>query len=134
MADVFHRYIGKDGKIPKPTTEEKGKQSADRQFAEARAKQTAAKAQLVEMEARKRSGELIERSEAIRQVSFLCVALRQRLLGLAGVLPRKLVGKSQHEMKMIVDSAVRECLTEMSELPNVITREGYARYIESEQK
>jgi phage terminase Nu1 subunit (DNA packaging protein) len=130
MATVFHRYVGRDGKIPKPSTEEKNKQSADRQFAEARARQTEAKAQLAEMEARRRSGELIERSEAIRQASFLCVSLQRRMLALAGTLPRKLVGKGTHEMKTIIDGAIRECLTELSELPNVITRSDYDRFVE----
>jgi hypothetical protein len=38
------------------------------------------------------------------------------------------VGKTPHEMKMIIDGQVRECLTELSTLPDRITREQYADF------
>ena len=41
--------------------------------------------------------------------------IRSRLLLLPTQLARKRVGKSQHEMRMIIDAAIREMLTALSD-------------------
>jgi hypothetical protein len=112
----------------------KAKLEADREFVKAKTRQAAERAKLTALEYARRRGELIERDTAVRQASYLIIAVRQHMLALAGVLPRKLVGRSEHEMKQAIDSAVRACLNELAELPNVITRSDYERYVDSEQK
>jgi hypothetical protein len=142
MAEVLHRYIPAEKKPPQPPSPEQReverlkaeKLEADRRFVEEKTRQTTVQRTLNEAELLRKRGELIYRDEAVRQASYLCITVRQRLLGLARSLPRQLEGKTAHQMKMVIDGAVRECLTELSELPNVITREGYERFVESEQK
>jgi hypothetical protein len=82
-------------------------------------------ADLREAEAKRRTGQLIEKAEATRQASFLFVTIRQRLLALPPLLARRLDVPDKHQARMIIDSAIREVLTELAELPNVITRGQY---------
>jgi hypothetical protein len=128
MAEVYHKYVRAGEKVPPPSKEQKGREESNARFAAARARKEEALATLREAEAKKRDGELIERAEALKQATFLFVTCRQRLLALASSLPRKLVGKAPHEMKMIIDGQVRECLTELSALPDRVTREEYEAF------
>jgi phage terminase Nu1 subunit (DNA packaging protein) len=130
MTDVFHHYVGKDGKRPKPSAEQKDQQGARAELVRAQTRERVAKATLAEMEARKRTGELIDRATAMRQASFLFVTIRQRLLALPAQLARRLEVPDKHQARMIIDSAIREALTELAELPDVITREQYEDFVE----
>jgi hypothetical protein len=134
MADVYHHYLGRDGKLPKPSAAQLDRETSRAELVAAQARERIAKAILAEAEVMRKRRELISRDTAVKQSSFIMVSIRQRLLSLAGSLPRKLSGKSQHEMKMIIDASIRECLTELSELPQRITRERFEDFVESEQK
>jgi hypothetical protein len=123
MAEVIHKYIGKGKSQPTPEQEERD--AAKAKLIAARARKEEALAIKRENEAREHRGELIARSEALRQASYIFVAIRQKLLGLPTLLARKLAGKTQHEMRMIIDAEVRGCLTELSD-PAVVLR-GYGR-------
>jgi hypothetical protein len=123
MSEVIHRYVGKDAKPSTPEQEERD--AARAKLVAARARKEEALAIKRENEAREHRGELIARNEALRQASYIFVAVKQKLLGLPTSLARKLEGKSQHERRMIIDAEVRSCLTELSD-PSVVLR-GYAR-------
>jgi hypothetical protein len=58
MPEVIHRYIGKDGKIPKPTVEQKERQGSDARLAAAKAREREAIAALREAELARKRGEL----------------------------------------------------------------------------
>jgi hypothetical protein len=47
-------------------------------------------------------------------------------------LARKLNVPDKHQARMIIDSAIRNCLIELSELPDRITQEHYKDFIETE--
>jgi hypothetical protein len=122
MAQVYHKYVRAGEKILEPAKEQRDRDESDAKFSAARARKEEALADLREAEWKRRSGELIERRTAIHQATFLLITFRQRLLSFATTLPRKLVGKTEHEMRMIIDAQVRECLTELSELPERVTQ------------
>jgi hypothetical protein len=128
MAEVYHKYVRAGEKVPAPTKKQQERDESNAKFAEARARKETALANLREFESKKRDGELIEKAKAVHQASFLFVACRQRLLALPAPLARKIEGKTQHEARMIIDSAIREALTELAELPNVITRGEYEAF------
>ena len=134
MAEVYHKYVRAGEEVPAPSKEQKRREESNARFAAARARKEEALANLREAEAKKRDGELIEKATAIHQASFLFVAVRQKLLALPAPLPRRLEGKNPHERKMIIDEAIRGCLTELAELPNVITREHYAAFKSENRK
>ena len=118
------RYIGKDGKAPKPskpTPKQEERDAAKAKLIVARARKEEALAIKRENEAREHRGELIARPEALRQASFIFVSIKQKLLGLPTLLARKCAGKTQHEMRMIIDAEIRGCLTELSD-PDVVLR------------
>ena len=125
MAEVYHRYIRRGEKTPEPTQEQRDREESNARFAAARARKESALADLREAESKRRAGELIEKATATRQASFLFVTIRQRLLALPPLLARRLDVPDKHQARMIIDSAIREVLTELAELPNVITRGQY---------
>ena len=71
---------------------------------------------------------------AIHQATFLFITFRQRLLSFATTLPRKLVGKTEHEMSMIIDAQVCEVLTELSELPERVTQKQLDYFNEARER
>ena len=44
------------------------------------------------------------------------------------LLARRLDVPDKHQARMVIDSAIREVLTELAELPNVITRGQYEAF------
>jgi hypothetical protein len=64
--------------------------------------------------ARKR-GELVETAAVAREAQDVNIVIRSRLLLLPTQLARKCVGKSEHEMRMIIDAGIREALTALSD-------------------
>jgi hypothetical protein len=131
MTDVFHHYVGRDGKRPKPSVAQIDRENSRAELVAAQVRERIAKAILAEAEVARKRGELISRDTAVKQSSFIMASIRQRLLSLAGSLPRKLAGKSQHEMKLIIDASIRECLTELSKLPERVTQEEYNYFKEN---
>src|SRR5262245_12478490 len=131
MAEVIHRYIRRGESLTQPTNERKERTKSDARFAASRAEKEEALATLRQAEVLRKRHELISTNTAVKQASFLFAACRQRMLSLAGSLPRKLVGKTAHEIKLILDAAIRECLTELAELPNRITQEEFEDFVEN---
>ena len=115
MAEVIHKYIGKGEPSKPPTPEQEARDAAKAKLIAARARKEEALAIKRENEAREHRGELIARPAALRQASYIFVAIRQKLLGLPTLLARKLAGKTRHEMRMIIDAEIRGCLTELSD-------------------
>jgi hypothetical protein len=132
MAEVIHRYVRRGEPIPEPTEEQKNRRASDAKFAEARARKETALAELRESELRRRKGELIEKNVAVMQASFLFGAIRQKMLALPTLLVRKLQVPDAHQARMIIDADIRELLTELSKLPEVITQRQFEDFIEAE--
>ena len=115
MAEVIHRYLGKDGKIPEPTAGQKEREASNARLDAAKAREREAIAALREAELARKRGELVETAVVTREAQDVCIVIRSRLLLLPTQLARKCVGKSQHEMRLIIDAAIREALTALSE-------------------
>ena len=129
MAEVYHRYIRRGEPLPQPTKERKEREESDARFAAARAEKEEALATLRQAEVLRKRGELISRDEAQREAAFLLVAIKQRLLALPARLSRELDVPDRHAAKMIIDEWVRECLVELSELPNKVTQTQYENFV-----
>ena len=121
MAEVIHRYLGNDGKIPKLTAEQKERQGSDARLQAAKAREREAIAALREAELARKRGELVETAVVAREAQDVSIIIRSRLLLLPTQLARKCVGKSQHEMRMIIDAAIRETLTALSDFELYVT-------------
>lgn len=113
MAEVFHRYLGKDGKIPEPTAEQKEREVSDARLQAAKAREREAIATLRETELARRREELMETAVFTREAQDVAVVIRSRMLLLPRQEARKCVGKTEHEIRMILDFAIREALTEL---------------------
>ena len=94
MAEVIHRYLGKDGKLPKPTAEQKEREVSDARLQAAKAREREAIAALREAELARKRGELVETAAVTREAQDVCIVIRSRLLLLPTLLARKCVGKS----------------------------------------
>ena len=132
MSEVVHRYIGKGQSVPKPAKESKEKVEArrwDAEFRKQRAEHERLKRTEREANLARMRGELISRDEAQRQAAFLLVAIKQRLLGLPTQLARKLDVPDRHVAKLIIDERIRECLVELSELPDRVTQTQYENFV-----
>ena len=87
------------------------------EYLAARNRQMAFKAELGELELKRRRGELVSRYDARLRLGFLLTGLRQRLMSLPYSLPRLLVGKNEHETGRIVDAEVRSALRDIALCP-----------------
>ena len=56
-----------------------------------------------------------------REAQDVNIIIRSRLLLLPTQLARQCVGKSQHEMRMIIDAGIREALTALSDFQLYVT-------------
>jgi hypothetical protein len=76
-----------------------------------------AKAFLVEMEAQRRRGELLDKRRIAAQIGDVFVALRQAILNFAPRYASRMVGlRDEHEAKQILTTASHEFLTALSQL------------------
>jgi hypothetical protein len=64
-----------------------------------------------------RKGELIKRYDAKLQLSFGLTTLRQRLMSFAYALPPRLVGRTEHEIGLILDGEMRSALSDIVNSP-----------------
>jgi hypothetical protein len=121
MADIFHHYVGRDGKTPKPTAKQKEQQDARADLVRAQTRERVAKATLAELEARKRTRELLEVSDVTWRANDMMTRLRQGFLALPSIIMRRMPpGMSRddrHKVRMIIDEEVRNALNELSRLP-----------------
>ena len=118
MAEVIHRYIGRDGAPDE--SERETRFGVERKCIDAEtARQKLHQAKLLAMK-----GELVSKRHAIKQASFLILSLRARLLALGGTLsPRiaKACGDGdQRAIESLIDVEVRDALSEISEMPRRI--------------
>ena len=80
MAEVIHRYLGKDGKIPEPTAEQKERQGSDARLQAAKAREREAIAALREAELDLKRGKLVETAAVTREAQDVNIVIRSRLL------------------------------------------------------
>ena len=82
MATVYHKYLGKDGKMPKPTPQEAKRAAAEHKANSELAKERAEGLRVRRMQAQlilaKARGELVSKEMAQTQAGFLVSALRAR--------------------------------------------------------
>jgi hypothetical protein len=121
MAEVIHRYIGKNGAPPKPTPGQREREASDARLQAAKAREREAIAALREAELARKRGELVETAAVTREAQDVVIVIRSRLLLLPTQLARKCVGQSQHEMRMIIDAGIREALTALSDFQLYVT-------------
>jgi hypothetical protein len=76
---------------------------------------------IAQTEAQRVSGELISRKRAKLQLGFLLTGLRQRIMSLSYVLPRRLVGRNEHEIGRIIDEEARAMLRDLANWPEKMT-------------
>ena len=74
-------------------------------------------AAMAEMQASERRKELIPRREVLLRAGFLLTGMRQELLSFPHSLPRLLVGKSEHEMLLIIKEKVCALLRDLAAWP-----------------
>jgi hypothetical protein len=124
MSTVYHKYVGANASVPEPP---KDKKESVRQRGERAKWDTAFRRERTEHErirrinsqvdlARKRHL-LMDRAEVERRTSFFLVAFRERLLSFPRTLPRKLAGKSPHEMRLVIEAEVKLALSELADMP-----------------
>lgn len=127
MAQVFHRYLGKNGKIPKPpkpTAEQKERQGSDARLQAAKARKEEALAAIRETELARKRGELYPSKVYHRLAAYVFTCFKERYRGAPTVLLRlflrTLRGKldhlddaDKHAVKMAIDALMREWLNEL---------------------
>ena len=79
-----------------------------------------------------RKGELIRKHDAKLSLGFLLTGLRQRLMSFSYALPRRLVGKTEHEIGRIVDEEVRAALRDIADWPEKMTNPGWVKEIDED--
>jgi hypothetical protein len=137
MAEVFHRYIGKDGKAPKVSPAERKKQARQNELA---AELTDERAQAVrvnrmrgEMLLAKARGELVTKELVERQAAYLLVALRQRILSLPQTYARRLLNISdQKEMAAKLKEMALSVLNEIKDLPSRVSDPDWLSKLEED--
>ena len=95
----------------------------------AKAREREAIATLRKADLARTRGELISRREAQNQAAFIFITLRQKLLAMPAAIARKLDVPDRHKAKLIIDSAVREVLTELAELPDAVMQKQYEDFV-----
>jgi hypothetical protein len=126
MAEVIHRYLGKNGAPPKPrklTAEQKERESADARLAAAKAREREAIATLRETELARKRGELYPKKVYERLIAFACVCFKEHYRGapttMLRLFERTLRGKvhlddaDKHALRMAIDAQMREWLAEL---------------------
>ena len=127
MGDI--RYFGKGDEPPKRSKEQQEREANEAKLSAARAREREAIATLREADVLQKRSELISRDEAQRQAAFLLVAIKQRLLALPARLSRELDVPDRRAAKRIIDERIRECLVELSELPDRVTQTQYENFV-----
>ena len=79
--------------------------------------------------------EVIPRSLALRQATFLVISLRQRLLAIAEQHARELVEiADEREMTERLDAIVRDALSEIAELPKRVSDPDWMQKLDENDK
>jgi hypothetical protein len=104
----------------------------NREYLAARNRQMAAKAFMVEAQAARQRGELLKKFDVKLQLGFLLTGLRQRLMSLSYALPRRLIGKNEHELGRILDEEVRAALRDVATWPAKLANPGWSEEIDAD--
>ena len=115
----------------KPAKEELPELS--RQYLETRNQQMSLKAQAAAMELAERRGELIERRLVEQQAAYLLVCLRQAVLRLPAECAPRLAGLTDaHEIRQVLEGAVRALLAELVDMPNKVVDPDWLAKVEED--
>jgi hypothetical protein len=122
MAEIFHRYIGKDGKLPKIPPAERRQQARRNELAaeltNERARAVRANRLRSEMLLAKARGELIEKALVEKQAAWLFIAFRQRFLSVPQAYTRQLLGITDaHVMSKKLREMALSLLAELQHMP-----------------
>jgi hypothetical protein len=119
-----HPTDGIKGSKPRvPGAEGNGKTSKaeisqlNKEYLESRNRQMRVKAEIAEMQASERRGELIPKREVLLRSGWILTGLRAQMLSFPHSLPPLLLGKTEHEMRMIIKEKVYELLTDLGDWP-----------------
>ena len=129
MAQVFHRYLGKDGKIPKPpkpTPKQEERDALNAKLITARVRERESIAKIREMELARKRGALIPLQIHQRIVSWAFRVFNEHCRGgptlLVRLVERTLRGKvalddvDKHALRMaFTDVVVQQWLTELGD-------------------
>lgn len=111
------------------------KPELDKELRRKQIKRTEALTVSVELELARARGELIERDLAIKQLQYLMVTTRQRLLAIPTSLARQLQHKEDvREIHGILQRAIYEALNELKDLPLKVTDPRWLEKLEEEEE
>jgi hypothetical protein len=104
----------------------------NREYLQNRNRQIAARAFVAETEAAVKRGELVSRKLVKLQAAFLLTGLRQRVLSFPYALPQRLVGKTQHEIAMILREECHAMLRDLAAWPEKMTDPNWFQKIDAD--
>jgi hypothetical protein len=135
MAEVLHRYIGKDGKLPKVSPAEREEQARRSKLAaelnDERTRGARVKRLQGEMLLAKARGDRKELVE--KQAAYLLVALRQRILSLPQTYSRRLLNISDSkEMAAWLKEISLAMLEELRNMPARVTDPNWLDRLEED--
>jgi hypothetical protein len=142
MAEVFHRYLGKDGKMPKLSAQER-KEAARRnklatELTDERTAAVRVNRMRAEMLLARARNELIEKRLALLQVSYLLTVFRQRVLTEPSKLARRLVDggfvaeECRTEVQEMIKHDLHAMLKDPANLPSQIADPNWIKKIDSD--
>jgi hypothetical protein len=137
MAEVFHRYLGKDGKLPKLSAQER-KEAARRnklatELTDERAQAVRINRMRSETLLAKARGELIAKDLVEKQAAYLLIAMRQRILGIPQTYSRRLLNISdQKEMAAKLKEMALSVLNEIKDLPSRVSDPNWLQTLEGD--
>jgi phage terminase Nu1 subunit (DNA packaging protein) len=134
VAHVTHTHLYK-GRAP--TAKQKEQQDARADLVRAQTRERVAKATLAEMEARKRTGELLELSDVTWRANDMMTRLRQGFLALPSIIMRRMPSgmsrDDRHKVRMVVEEEVRTALNQLSRLPARLVEDEDSRRVSDDE-
>ena len=90
------------------------------------------KAEMAQMQAAEKRAELIPKREVLLRGGWLLTGLRAQMLSFPHSLPRLLVGKSEHEMLLIIKEKVHGLLTDLATWPRKFASSDWVDHIDED--
>ena len=129
MAEVIHRYVGRDAA---PDDSERAKLDAEWKRKRIDAESARQKLHAAKLLAMK--GELISKKHVTKQAAFLVLSLRARLLAIASKHARELSEISdEREMALRLDAIMRSSLDEIAQMPLKVSDEHWIETLDDER-
>ena len=137
MAEVIHRYVGRGDKLPKvPPAEQKERakaRAADAELVRERAEAIRTRRMQSQLSLALARNELIPKSLAQSQASFVFAGLRAKILAIPQTYSRRLLGISDYEvMSRLLKAMSISILREIEDLPRAV-EPGWRGNIEEEK-